>query len=49
MNLLELTERMLKGDRFALAKLITKIENRHADSTAVLSRIQERCGRAGHR
>ena len=46
MNLLELTERMLKGDRFALAKLITKIENRHADSTAVLSRIQERCGRA---
>jgi LAO/AO transport system kinase len=46
MNLLELTERMLKGDRFALAKLITKIENRHPDSTAVLSHIQQRCGRA---
>src|SRR5262245_28894851 len=46
MNLLDLTERMLKGDRFALAKLITQIENRHADSTAVLSRIQDRCGRA---
>lgn len=46
MNLLELTERMLQGDRFALAKLITRIENRHPDSIAVLSRIQERCGRA---
>jgi LAO/AO transport system kinase len=46
MNLLELTERMLQGDRFALAKLITRVENRHSDSIAVLSRIQERCGRA---
>jgi LAO/AO transport system kinase len=46
MNLLELTERMLQGDRFALAKLITRVENRHADSVAVLSRIQERCGHA---
>ncbi len=46
MNLLELTERMLQGDRFALAKLITRVENRHADSVTVLSRIQERCGQA---
>src|SRR5262245_18472201 len=46
MNLLELTERMLRGDRFALAKLITSVENRHADSVAVLSRIQASCGRA---
>src|SRR6185295_12292825 len=46
MNLLELTDRMLRGDRFALAKLITSVENRHADSVAVLSRIQPHCGRA---
>jgi LAO/AO transport system kinase len=46
MDLLDLTDRMLRGDRFALAKLITRVENRHPDSIAVLSRIQGRCGRA---
>jgi LAO/AO transport system kinase len=46
MDLLDLTDRMLRGDRFALAKLITQVENRHPGSIAVLSRIQDRCGRA---
>jgi LAO/AO transport system kinase len=46
MKLLDLTDRMLRGDRFALAKLITRVENRHPDSITVLSRIQDRCGRA---
>lgn len=46
MDLPELTDRMLQGDRSALAKLITQVENRHPDTIAVLSRIQDRCGRA---
>jgi LAO/AO transport system kinase len=41
-----LTERMLAGDRRALARLITWIENDHADSARVLSRIHPVCGRA---
>jgi len=41
-----LVERMLSGDRFALAKLITLVENRHPDTALVLSLIHERCGRA---
>jgi LAO/AO transport system kinase len=42
----KLVERMLGGDRFALAKLITLVENRHPDTALVLSLIHERCGHA---
>jgi len=41
-----LVDRMLAGDRVALAKLITLVENRHPDTTAILSRLHARCGRA---
>ena len=42
----KLVARMLAGDRRALAKLITVVENRHADTMAVMSMIHDRCGRA---
>lgn len=42
----KLVERMLAGDRFALAKLITLVENRHPDTALVLSLVHEHCGRA---
>jgi LAO/AO transport system kinase len=41
----KLVERMLTGDRFALAKLITLVENRHPETAAVMSLIDGRCGR----
>ncbi len=41
-----LVDRMLTGDRVALAKLITLVENRHPDTTAILSRVHHRRGRA---
>jgi len=41
-----LVDRMLAGDRVALAKLITLVENRHADTTAILSRVHHRRGHA---
>jgi LAO/AO transport system kinase len=41
-----LVKRMLAGDRFALARLITLVENRHPDTALVMSLIHERCGRA---
>jgi LAO/AO transport system kinase len=37
---------MLAGDRFALAKLITLVENRHPDTALVLSLVHQRCGHA---
>jgi len=37
---------MLAGDRRALARLMTLIENRHPETVQVLSAIHERCGRA---
>jgi LAO/AO transport system kinase len=46
MRTTELVERMLAGDRFALAKLITLVENRHADTALVLSLVHQRCGHA---
>lgn len=46
MDLLPLTERMLAGDRRALARLITWIENDHEQSADVLSRVHDVCGRA---
>jgi LAO/AO transport system kinase len=42
----KLVKRMLAGDRFALAKLITLVENRHAETAMVMSLIHDRCGRA---
>ena len=37
-----LIERMLAGDRIALAKLITLVENRDAETAAVMSRLHQR-------
>ena len=42
----KLVARMLAGDRYALAKLMTLVENQHPDTVAVLSQIHHRCGRA---
>ena len=42
----DLVKRLLSGDRVALAKLITLVENRHPDTTVVMSAIHSRCGRA---
>ena len=42
----ELVTRMLAGDRLALAKLITLIESRHADTATVMGLVHNRCGRA---
>lgn len=39
-----LTSAMLEGDRIALARLITVVENRTADTAAIMSRIFESCG-----
>lgn len=44
-SILPLVDRMLAGDRLALAKLITQIENGHPETMAVLARIRPRCGR----
>jgi LAO/AO transport system kinase len=41
-----LVARMLAGDRRALAKLMTLVENRHPDTATVMSLIHDRCGRA---
>jgi LAO/AO transport system kinase len=46
MSTAALVDRMLAGDRVALARLITLVENRHPDTTVILSRIHRRCGRA---
>ena len=37
---------MLAGDRRALARLMTQVENRHPETVQVLSSIHHRCGRA---
>ncbi len=42
----KLVTRMLAGDRFALAKLITLVENRHPETATVMSLIHAHCGRA---
>jgi LAO/AO transport system kinase len=36
---------MLQGDKVALAKLMTLVENRRADTALVMSLIHDRCGR----
>lgn len=40
-----LVERMLGGDRIALARLITLVENRSVPGPAIMSRLYPRCGR----
>ena len=42
----QLTNAMLGGDRVALARLITLVENRTIHSAEIMSRIYSRCGRA---
>jgi LAO/AO transport system kinase len=42
----DLVRRMLAGDRLALARLITRIENRAADVPEIMRAIHERTGRA---
>ncbi len=46
MSTAALVDRMLAGDRVALARLITLVENRHPDTTLILSRTHSRCGNA---
>lgn len=46
MDTAELTDKMLSGDRRALARLITHVENEHPDTARILSRIHPRCGHA---
>jgi len=46
MSTAEMVKRMLAGDRRALAKLMTLVENRHPDTAVVMSLIHDRCGRA---
>ncbi len=41
-----LIARMLEGDRVALAKLITRVENRDPDTRKIMSAIYEHAGRA---
>jgi len=42
----DLIDRMLAGDRVALAKLMTMVENRHPETAAIMAAIHDRCGRA---
>ncbi len=46
MNVERLVDQMLTGDRRALARLITLVENGHPATNFILSRIQGRCGQA---
>jgi LAO/AO transport system kinase len=42
----ELVDRLLAGDRLALARLMTLVENRSAELPVVMSRLYDRTGRA---
>ncbi|MCX8072678.1 MAG: methylmalonyl Co-A mutase-associated GTPase MeaB [Candidatus Binatia bacterium] len=46
MNVDKLVDQMLSGDRRALARLMTLVENGHPATNEILSRIQGRCGQA---
>ena len=46
MSTAKLVGRMLGGDRSALAKLLTLVENQDAETATILSLIHARCGRA---
>src|SRR5215468_3821421 len=41
-----LVERLLAGDRQALAKLITVVENRQPETATIMNLIHDHCGRA---
>src|SRR5215813_8445774 len=45
-SVLRLVQRMLDGDRLALARLITRVENRMADVPAIMQAVHARTGRA---
>ncbi len=45
-NAQALVDRMLGGDRVALAKLMTMVENRHPETAAIMAAIHGRAGRA---
>src|SRR5262245_42061006 len=42
----DLVARMLAGDRLALAKLMTVVENHRAETATIMSLIHQHCGRA---
>ncbi|GIW43661.1 MAG: methylmalonyl Co-A mutase-associated GTPase MeaB [Candidatus Binatia bacterium] len=46
MNVEKLVDQMLAGDRRALARLMTLVENGHPATNVILSRVHQRCGRA---
>lgn len=46
MDIEKLIGHMLSGDRRALARLMTLVENGHPQTTAILSAVHSRCGRA---
>ena len=46
MTVSKLVDQMLKGDRRALARLMTLVENDHPDTNAVLSALHSRAGQA---
>jgi LAO/AO transport system kinase len=46
MNIEKLIRQMLSGDRRALARLMTLVENGHPQTTAILSAVHSRCGQA---
>jgi LAO/AO transport system kinase len=46
MNVTKLIDQFLAGDRRALARLMTLVENDHPETTAILGAIHERCGHA---
>ncbi len=41
-----LVKQMLSGDRLALSRLISLVESRSKDHVAIMSQVQEHCGRA---
>src|SRR5262245_66040898 len=45
-SVLRLARRMLDGDRLALARLITRVENRIPEVPAIMQAVHARCGRA---
>jgi len=43
---LKLVNQMLAGDRLALSRLISKVENRSSDLVPIMAKVQEHCGHA---
>ena len=42
----DLVQQMFSGDRLALSRLISQVESRSSELMTIMSRVQERCGRA---